>query len=153
MKDRKLMLQECRDIVAHLSRHFKMRRPAITIGNKNQRRSLYYPDRRAISIAPRAKNPVDSVLHEFAHYMEFSRNGDNPAEGNKAHGPYFVRCLVDAAEAWYGDYSKYNWRREYKQVINIYRKRWIKGNELDPPAKPVVKPPELPIGVTRYLQF
>jgi len=58
------------------------------------------------------------LLHEFAHLLNFKRNGYGRTRSGarRPHGPLFIETLYEVAEAWHGDAAKYGWGLEYKTV-------------------------------------
>lgn len=117
-------------IANQLSAHFGVR--GVEVKFIRGRRGWYSkPNRIAIGRNAWREHTI-TLLHEFAHHLEFCRNGDQLAEKNVAHGPFFVRCLFDVAEAYYGDPHQYPWRTEYRQVQRIYQKRHaLKPEQVD----------------------
>ena len=65
----------------------------------------------------------DVVLHEFAHTLDYRRNG-NRKNGNRNihHDKIFADILQEVTVAWYGKTGKYQWRGEYPAVRKIHKK-------------------------------
>jgi len=68
-----------------------------------------------ITLGPRCWRGVEnSMLHEFAHFLEYYRH---PVSGKSHHGPAFIEELRNVTEAWHnGDSSRYDWSTEYRRV-------------------------------------
>ena len=117
-----------------LARHFHVR-PA-KLNFITGKRSWYRTKRKTIDIGTGWKNHFsheESLLHEFAHHLESCRNNNAQAEKATFHGAFFVRCLVEVTDHYYGDRTLYSWDKEYKQVQRIYYDRHIE--DVEPPIK------------------
>jgi hypothetical protein len=140
----------CEEMLEILSSYFGIEKPRLNWLPKSKRAYAFYYDNK-IDIGgvfrPNLLNPVDTVLHEFAHILTFRRYIEptpikerykfpenkynrygNPAYGRdvvKPHGKEFIRTLVEVIEVWYGDVDKYEWTKEYKAIQKWYAKRKV----------------------------
>ena len=69
----------------------------------------------------------DVVLHEFAHVLEYWKQGDKRIskikQGNSkrtVHDAGFARILEKIVETWYGNWESYKWEGDYKNVYKAH---------------------------------
>ncbi len=110
--------------VEALSQHFRVW-PAPSVVLTRATRS--FATRRQLRIC-RCPSMENDVLHEFAHVLTYVR-----APLARAHGPEFCTHLAEAARVWYGDATKYPWRKEY---VGVWR--WAVRVRLTSPLRPKI---------------
>lgn len=115
---------QAKEIITLLSKEFKVRPPKLEM--IRGKRSWYRSRKKLISFGVGWENHFtreNVLLHEFAHHLEYCRNGGQLADKKSAHSAYFVKCLIEVVEYYYGDLSKYAWDKEYKQVQRFYYRK------------------------------
>ena len=118
-------VEEARETIEILSAHFKIPMPKIVLG---RRRNCTLPRRHIIRLCPNSRSTLswtDTVLHEFAHVLNYQQNGS--ARG-RIHQKGFFHALVDTIRAWRGDIHRYAWEKEYLCVRKRYEKLNGKSN-------------------------
>lgn len=117
---------KAREALTLLARIFKVPVPSL-LWSTRTRRGHTFCISNEIRVGPHCV--TDTLLHEFAHILNFRRLGCRVlrnAGGRRAgHDWRFVDALVDTAAAWYGDPARYGWSREYKSVYAWGRKRGL----------------------------
>lgn len=118
-------IQECLEL---LSQVFGVPVPRLKVTGGHG--GMYVPLDSTVRIGRRTVGGSEfGVLHEFAHHLDFCRNGLGP---KRFHGEVFFKCLVEVVKAWFGDPVRYLWKYEY-QVI---QRRAFRAAYLAKPPKP-----------------
>ena len=119
--------QQAQVIIETLCCWFEVRQPKLSWSNR-AKRGRYRLSGKLIICGPRCwRGPLNSLLHEFAHYLVDARSGfrrtrvtnyfsKKLCRNDEHHGPTFHRALTDTAEAWFGDASRYEWGNEYRSL-------------------------------------
>lgn len=104
----KLMsFDEATEAIVLLCREFDIEAPVISWSGR-AKRGRYYSKHQRIALGPNCWRGVEySMLHEFAHHLQYTRGG-------KMHDEKFWTALRDVTTAWFGNPAKYHWHSEYK---------------------------------------
>jgi len=104
------------EMVDLLTEEFKIRKPRVKITNASA--GCYFVDEHSICLTPKSWFGMENLtIHEFAHALVWERHGRiKRGKQTDWHGPAFAKCLIEIINAWYGDQSKYCWKREYKSL-------------------------------------
>lgn len=112
------------EIIELLSSTFSV--PAPSLERTKGPISRYNQFKRTIEFGRRASDHpmggTDSVLHEFAHHLDWELHRDDLIAAWKRptrfdhHGRRFQTLLMRVVSAWYGDPLKYCWTHEYASV-------------------------------------
>lgn len=120
--------QKAEAMVATLCNAFDLPCPKVKVWNKGSGRAHYHPRKREIYLSsapgPTAGPRDMTVLHEFSHYVFHARKDFAKDRGQYDwHGALFTSILIEVSEFWYGDPTRYGWKREYAQVRRRARKQ------------------------------
>jgi hypothetical protein len=91
--------------------------PVVQVRAMRRRNGTYRPATRKITIKPTA--PRDTLVHEFAHHLDWVRNE------HAGHSGTFRIALVEAAVLAFGSARLYAWKREH-----LTTRRWARRNGL-----------------------
>jgi hypothetical protein len=111
-------LTEAKKIVKFLSDHFQVPEPLVKFTRYRSGRfirSWYYKYNNEIHLSRLAN--IYSVLHEFSHALNWSKNKKT------GHKKEFCNCLLDVVDYYYaGNISRYTWKWEYSSIQKFYIK-------------------------------
>ncbi len=109
-----MLLSTAIDIIERLSDHFGIEAPKASYAKWKSGRthtSGYYPGNKEIRLS--RSFTIRSVLHEFSHALQYSKGGHN-------HDYIFWNSLYEVTQYYYGDFRKYNWKKEYPRGHKFY---------------------------------
>lgn len=89
------------------------------------KRAFARPLFRYIHLGPRCRG-MFSLLHEYAHILEYDRVKQTPKKHEPHHGEEFRKSLWEVVTFWHGDPSKYRWDWEYQGVKKYGEKRILR---------------------------
>ena len=109
-------------VIQQLSEKFGVDVPTMTI---NRRRSIscYKPKYKRIELE---KNILDqawafsTVVHEFAHHLDFTRQPSHTRRGRMHHDRVFMGCLLECVTVAYSSRDEYFWHKEYRSIQNRF---------------------------------
>lgn len=120
---RHLTLKETKKIVQKLSGHFSIPMPTIKFNDGHKSWATY--NKHLICMGCDHDNyvwlnPIDSVLHEFAHMLNYYRGNIREGVWRVHHGIHFQLALCDTVMVYYGNLYKYGWDLEYASICKAF---------------------------------
>lgn len=104
-------LEEAQEILDSLAKEFRVRPITIQKNARIQAWGGWYSVRKNAIEVPRVPTPITTVLHEFAHHLDYNSKG----YGRQGHGPSYTERMLEVIRQFWGSDASFALEECYEQ--------------------------------------